>query len=61
MRLIVLLLAWWVQVFANGQFLHGGVHPTLERCRIAGNNLATTYRALGYKNVRWVCVDHGGR
>lgn len=57
---IVFLLAWWVQIFSDGQFLHGGVFPTLERCEIAKNNLMASYRALGYRNVVGFCVNHGG-
>lgn len=56
----LILFAWWVQIFSDGQFLHGGVFPTLERCQIAKANLVASYTALGYRNVVGFCVNHGG-
>lgn len=59
LALAALCAAWWVQIYSGNQWLHGGVYPTRERCLIARDNLITTYLAIGYKNVRGFCVNHG--
>lgn len=52
----VMLLSWFVQIFSNGRFVHGGHYETHQRCEIAKVNLLSTYRGLGYPNLLGFCV-----
>ena len=58
---MVALLSWWVNIFSNGQFVHGGHFETRERCLIARENLMRSYRAIGYPNLRGFCIWHNQR
>lgn len=52
----VMLLSWFVNIFSNGHFIHGGHYESHPRCEIAKANLMSMYRRLGYPNLLGFCV-----
>lgn len=55
---LVLTCAWWVSIYSNQTWLHGGVFSTREQCERAKTNLIASFTSLGYPNVRGFCTNH---
>lgn len=54
-------LGWFVNIYSNNSWIHGGYFPTHERCERAKLNLIAQYTSLGYPNVKGYCVFHNDK